>query len=348
MYRMNGKPRSGRRRLLLLVLLVALLIVGGILFARHSYYVGLEPVSGDQRTQVVTVQEGSSSSDIGKQLATAGLVRSAWAFELYVHSKELGGKLQAGTYAFSPSEGTIAIISTLTRGNVTTNLVTILPGKRLDQVKQDLINDGFSPANVDKALEPDQYADLPALAYKPATATTLEGLLYPDSFQRTADTDASVIVRESLKEMGDHLTPDLQAAFAAEGLTTYQGVILASIIEKEVSKPGDRAQAAQVFIKRLKTGMMLGSDVTAYYGSIVAGRSPSLTYDSPYNTLQHTGLPPTPISSVSDSSLKAAAHPAPTDWLYFVSGDDGNTYFSTNLQDHQALTQKYCHKLCSQ
>ena len=93
---------------------------------------------------------------------------------------------------------------------------------------------------------------------------------------------------------------------------------------------------------------MLGSDVTAYYGAILAGKSPTTTYDSPYNTLLHKDLPPTPISSISESSLNAAGHPAATDWLYFVSGDDGNTYFSTNLQDHEAYTAKYCHKLCGQ
>jgi UPF0755 protein len=93
---------------------------------------------------------------------------------------------------------------------------------------------------------------------------------------------------------------------------------------------------------------MLGSDVTARYGAISAGKAPSLSYDSPYNTLLHPGLPPTPISTISISALAAAAHPAPTNWLYFVTGDDGTTYFSTNLKDHQALTQKYCHKLCGE
>jgi UPF0755 protein len=92
--------------------------------------------------------------------------------------------------------------------------------------------------------------------------------------------------------------------------------------------------------------MMLGSDVTARYGAILAGQAPSLTYDSAYNTLLHTGLPPTPISSVNATSLAAATHPANTNWLYFVSGDNGNTYFSTTLQQQQADKQTYCHKLC--
>jgi len=346
-YSINLRKRSPSRRLILLVAALIILILAGIVMARHAYDQGLKPVSDSQQSQVVTIESGSNTAQIAKLLASKRLIRSAWAFELYVHSKELGAKLQAGTYSFSPSEGTVSIIKTLSSGRVTTNLVTILPGRRLDQVRSDLINDGFSPASVDKALDPAQYANLPALAYKPAGAS-LEGLLYPDSFQRTADTDASVIIRESLVEMGTKLTPDLQAAFAAENLTTYQGLVLASIIENEVSRPTDRAQAAQVFMKRDRTGMMLGSDVTAFYGAILAGKAPSVTYDSPYNTRLHTGFPPTPISSVSDSSLQAAAHPAATDWLYFVAGDDGNTYFSTNLDDHNANVAKYCHKLCSQ
>src|SRR5262249_5328923 len=148
--------------------------------------------------------------------------------------------------------------------------------------------------------------------------------------------------------MNTQLTPDLRSAFAAEGLSTYKGVILASIIEQEVSTSGDRAQAAQVFLTRLEIGMPLGSDVTAYYGSIAAGLSPSLSYDSPYNTLIHSGLPPTPISNVNTAALQAAAHPASTDFLYFVTGDDGVTHFSHTLEEHQAATAQYCHKLCSE
>ena len=350
-YRVHtSKPRRWRvpRRVWgLLIGLVAVALIG-VLIVRHVYYVDLQPVSSSQQTQIFTVKEGSSVKQIADQLATQHLIRSAWALELYVHSKELGNALQAGTYAFSPSEGTTAIVSTLTTGKVTTRLVTILPGTRIDQVRADLINDGFSPASVDAALVPGQYSDVPTLAFKPTNVTTLEGLLWPDSFEKDASTAPSFIIRESLVEMGQHLTPDIQAAFASEGLTTYQGLTLASIVVQEVSKPGDQTQAAQVFLARLKASMMLGSDVTANYGAIEAGKPPSLSYDTPYNTLLHTGLPPTPISTVTANSLNAAAHPATTNWLYFVTGDDGTTYFSTNLQDHEALTAKYCHKLCSE
>ncbi len=348
MMRRNGRRHRVPHRIWLLIIVLIVLLAGGAMATRHIYYLDLRPVNNSQQTQIFTVKSGSSIKQIAANLQKAHLIRSAWAFELYVHSKELTGQLQAGTYAFSPSQNAADIVAKLTNGKVTTKLVVILPGRRIDQVRADLINDGFSPTAVDQALVPDQYADLPVLAFKPTAVTTLEGLLWPDSFEKDPTTDPAVIIRESLVETGQHLTPDVQAAFAREGLTTYQGLILTSIIEQEVSKRSDQTQVAQVFLSRLKSGASLGSDVTANYGAIEAGHAPNLSYDSPYNTLIHGGLPPTPISTVSANALAAATHPAATNWLYFVAGDNGTTYFSTNLQDHQAQTQQYCHKLCGQ
>lgn len=341
------RRRVPRRVWVLLLGLVALVVIGAAI-VRHIYYADLSPVSNDPQTQVVNIEEGSSVKQIAAQLQKQHLIRSAWAMELYVHSRELSDQLQAGTYAFAPNQSTPAIVSTMTKGKVTTKLVTILPGRRIDQIRADLINDGFSPSSVDAALQPSQYSALPALAYLPSGVNTLEGLLWPDSFEKDANTQPSVIIQESLTEMGQHITPSLQAAFASRGLTVYQGLTLASVVDQEVGKPADQTQVAQVFFSRLKAGMTLGSDVTANYGAIVAGHTPSLTYDSPYNTLLHPGLPPTPISTVSSSALNAVAHPAGTNWLYFVTGDDGTTYYSTTLQEHNAQTQRYCHKLCSQ
>jgi len=311
------------------------------------YTDGLRPVSTSQRVQLVTVKEGASVSQIAALLKQQGLIRSTWAFKLYVSGKDLRDDLQAGTYNIQPNQSVQEIVSQLTHGKIATNLVTILPGQRLDQVRTTLINDGFTSADVDKALDPAQYADNPALVDKPAGAS-LEGYLYPDSFQKTASTSAQSIISRSLDEMNQQITPDLRAAFTKQGVSTYQGIILASIVEQEVSKPADRTQVAQIFLKRLRMGMTLGSDVTAYYGAILAGQKLSTTYDSPYNTLLHKGLPPTPISNVNASALQAVAHPAGTDWLFFVTGDDGVTHFSQTYEEHQALTQQYCHKLCGQ
>lgn len=336
------------RRVWLLLVALIIVVIGGVIVTGRIYNNNLKPAGNSQKAQVFTVKTGSSLKEISDQLQQAHLIRSAWAFQLYVHSKELSNKLQAGTYAFSPDQSVAKIVGILTKGRVSTELVTILPGERIDQVRAAFINYGYKPAEVDQALDPAQYASLPVMAFKPANVTSLEGLLWPDSWYKDATSPPTAIISQSLQEMSQHLTPDVQSGFAGENLTVYQGLILSSILIQEVNKPADQAQAAQVFLSRLKTGTNLGSDVTARYGSIAAGKAPNLNYASAYNTLQHPGLPPTPISTISTSSLYAAMHPANTNWLYFVTGDDGTTYFSTNLQDHQALTQKYCHKLCSQ
>ncbi|HWB39586.1 MAG TPA: endolytic transglycosylase MltG [Candidatus Saccharimonadales bacterium] len=342
----KSRRSSGLHRLAYLGVILLVVIALGAIRVRMVYDADLKPVSSDQKTQIFNVKQGSSVKDIATDLQSAHLIRSAWAFELYVHSKELSDSLQAGTYALSPSQTTGDIATTITKGRVSSQLVTIVPGRRIDQVRADLINAGFSPDDVAKALEPAQYANLPVMAYKPANVNTLEGLLWPDSWYKDSNSDASDIIRKSLTAMGQHITPDVQAAFAAEKLTVYQGLILTSIVEQEVSRPADQTQAAQVFLTRIKNGSVLGSDASTRYGAVAAGQVPNLFYDSAYNTLKHPGLPPTPISTISANALNAVEHPARTNWLYFVTGDNGVTYFSTNLQDHEAKTQQYCHKLC--
>lgn len=338
--------RSGIRRFAVVGLVLVVLIAIAIVIVRHVYFDNLKPVSNSGTVQIVTIETGSSTNSIAATLKKDGLIRSSSIFEWYVRSTNIKSNLQAGTYALRPNMSVQQIVNVLIKGEIATNLVTILPGERIDQVRTTLTKAGFSAASVDDALNASNYSGYAALTDKPASAN-LEGYLYPDSFQKDENTSPTTIIQESLNEMAQHLTPDIRQAFASEGLTTYQGITLASIVEQEVSTQSDRAQAAQVFLSRLKMDMSLGSDVTAFYGDILAGQAASTTYDTPYNTLINKGLPPGPISNVSDSSLSAVAHPANTNWLYFVTGDNGITYFSSNIQDHEALTAQYCHKLCA-
>lgn len=332
---------------LVALLCVVLLSVGaaGVIVWR-AYQRDLQPLGGAGTVSVV-VEEGSSLASIAQTLEKERVIRSARAFEYYARIHKASRYLQAGTYEISPAQGVPEIITQLTHGKVATTLVTILPGQRLDQIRTALINQGYSEADVDAALEPTQYAENGVFEGKP-TDTNLEGYLYPDSFQRTKSTSVKTIIEQSLAQMDARLTASVRQGFERQGLTVYQGIVIASIVEKEVINQSDRAQAAQVFLKRFKIGMQLGSDVTAHYGSELAGKGKDVTYDSPYNTRIHTGLPPTPISNVSESSLQAVANPASTDWLFFVSGDNGTTYFSKTVEEHEALAAKYCHKLCEE
>lgn len=347
-YKLGEQHSALPRRISIVLGVLAAIIIGGAIGVQRWYAVNLQPVSTGTQKQYVTIASGSTLSEIATQLQADGLVRSDQAFVWYISSQNARDKLQAGTYGFTPSESVQQIADAIIHGKVATDLVTILPAQRIDQIRAAFIKAGFKAGAVDAALDPAQYrSSFPALADNPASAS-LEGFLYPDSFQKTATTDPKTIVEESLTEMQKHLTPDIRSGFAKHGLTVYQGVILASIVEQEVPGQNDRNQAAQVFLKRLSIGMVLGSDVTAYYGAIKDGVAPSVTYDSSYNTLIHKGFPPGPISNVSASSLEAVAHPATTDWLYFVAGDDGVTHFAKTLDEHNANVAKYCHKLCQQ
>ncbi len=341
-------PNTKRKwisRFVILCAIAAVILLGSIFAVRRAYNASLQPVSNLQTQKLITVPEGASVQEISKDLKDAGLIRQTWAFEWYVRSHNLRDSLKAGTYSFTPSQSTSEIAEVIAKGEVATDLVTILPGKRIDQVRAALINSGFKPADVDEALKPENYPNHPALVDKPAGAS-LEGYLYPESFQKTSETTPKQIVMASLDEMQKRLTPTIRQGIAKQGLTLHQGITLASIIDSEVSNPEDKPVVAQVFLKRMRSGMKLESDVTAFYGSILDGKSPSLTYDSPYNTRLHTGLPPGPISNVTDKDLAAVVSPAGTDYLFFVAGDDGKTYFSNTIQEHEQLTRDHCKKLC--
>ena len=346
--RYTNQPRKRRwpRRLLWLALIAGALLALATFTVRQVYFEKLEPVaSTSQETKLITIEQGASVDEIARQLEEAGLIQSAWAFKLYVGSKEVRADLQAGTYSLDASQSVPEIVAQLTRGKVATDLVTILPGQRLDQIRSTLINDGFNAADVDAALDPSAHEDSPVLVDKPK-GNNLEGYLYPDSFQKISGTSASTIIRSSLTEMGKYLTPDLRSDFAKQGLSVYQAIILASIVEQEASNQSDREQVAQVYQKRLKIGMKLQADPTAFYGARLDDAPRSLSYDSPYNTYLYGGLPPGPISNVSASSLMAVARPANTEWLYFVAGDDGNTHFSKTLAEHEAAIEQYCTGTC--
>jgi UPF0755 protein len=329
-YADRTKKRKWPKRLLIVGVVLAVLVLAATFLVRRLYFDGLLPVNPSSGVvKLITVERGATLDEIAQQLNNEGLIRSPWAFRLYVGSKNVRDALQAGTYSFSPSQSVAEIVVQLSHGKVATDLVTIIPGQHLEQIRTTLANYGFSQADIEAALNPAQYQGNPALVDKPPSAN-LEGFIYPDSYQKDASTKPEQIIEKALAEMNKRLTPDLRKSFAKQGLSTYEAIILASVVEREVSKPEDRAQVAQVFLRRLSINMALESDATKHY----------------FDSYQNPGLPPHPISNVTTTSLKAVAQPANSDWLYFVSGDDGTTHFAHTLPEHEANVVKYCTKLC--
>lgn len=326
----TNQPKRRRKLWIKTIAIVAVLffaaVVGGIFAVRNAYDQNLKPVSSSEQSQLFTVPEGASVKEIAASLQDAGLIRAAWAFEWYVRNHGAGDFVKAGTYNLRPNLSVPQIVGVLTEGKIATDLVTILPGQTLEQIKQDLIRSGFREAAVETALNPANYTNHPALVDKPRGAS-LEGYLYPESFQKTAETTPKDVIRASLDEMSEVLTPEIRDGIVNHGLTVYEGITLASLVEREVSVPDDRRRVAQVFLRRLREDIPLQSDVSQF-------------------TYNHKGLPPAPVSNVSSSSLSAVVHPAATDFLYFVSGDDGRTHFSHTLEQHEANVNQYCTELC--
>ncbi len=351
---MKSYTKRPKRKLGLIVLFIIVLLAVGtttsVYLIRKNYLQQLKPISsGEQQTpHKITIASGSSAKQIAIQLESAGLIRKSWAFEWYLRQNDLRDKILAGTYELSSSQSTQEIAGNITEGKVVTNLITILPGQRIDEIKKRFLKNGFDQKEIDIAFDQAGYINHPALVDKPKQ-NDLEGYLYPDSYQITASTKVSAIVKNALDLMAKALTPEVRAGFAKQGIGVYQGVTLASIVEKEENKLDERPKVAQVFLSRNKIGMELGSDVTAFYGSARAGRPDiqDVFYDSPYNTRIHKGFPPGPIGTVSATSLKSVAEPSSTDFLFFVAGDNGKTYFSKTLEEHERLANEHCKKLCN-
>lgn len=346
--------RKGGRRwakiLLSLAVLVAVLGVVGYFGVRSIYERNLEPVSlSDTEQRAFTIASGDTPAIIADQLKDKDLIRSTRAFLQYVRSQQVGEGFIAGTYKLQKSMTVQEIVSVLTSGQVATDLFTILPGQRLESIRQSLITQGeFSAAEVDTALRPNNYAGHPALVDKPESAS-LEGFLYPDSYEKVASTRPETIIRQALDEMAEALTPDIRAAIAAQGLSVYEGITLASIVEKEAGVSSDKPAIAKVFLNRIEIGMRLQSDPTAVYGALRDGVelpeeyaiSAAIDHPSDYNTYTIDGLMPGPISNVSISSLEAVANPGSGDFLFFVAGADCVTRFSKTVNEHEALVARH-------
>ena len=268
--------KSQRLRLLVGALLFLLLLVGGgVLAVRQVYQNNLEQVSSSEEIVLVEIPTGSTPHEIAVLLEEKGVIKNAWAFEWYIRNEGVRDQLKAGTYALRPSLGVASVVGVITQGTVATDSITIFPAQRLDQIEEHFINEGFSPEDVAKALDPDTYKGHPALVDKP-TGTNLEGYIYPETFQKTSETTATQIVSSSLNELNKQLTPKVRAEINKQGLTVHEAIVLASVIENEVTSKEDRQKAAQVFLKRLRQDIALESDVTAKYGAVLDEVEPSI------------------------------------------------------------------------
>jgi UPF0755 protein len=339
------KPKKKWRKWLAIILIVLFVFAAGAATAGYFWYKdAMQPISGSQEHISLEVAQGESADQVAANLQQKKLIKSAFALQVYIklHNKS---NIKAGSYVFTPSQGPHEIVQWLNDGRVDTFKLTILPGKTLAELKETFQGYGYSADEIDNTLG--RTYSHPLLADKPA-GTTLEGYVYPETYYVTSTTPLETVITQGFDLFENKIKQQgLKDKLAARGFNIYQGVTLASIIEKEVPSAADQRQVAQVFETRLQKGMMLGSDVTYHYGAALLGVDPSPTLDSPYNTRIHTGLPPGPISNFSIGALEAVTEPASGDYLFFVAGDDGVTRYAHTDAEHQANIYSYCKKLCA-
>lgn len=290
----------------------------------------------------VTISPGMSPAQIGQLLEDKGVVSSASAFVDLVASRGSAAKLQPGTYTLSTKSQLISIVDKLEKGQGSTTFsVTIREGLAASQVQEQLVKAGTvkdSDTYGSVIKQPEKFV-VPQIGGITQKVTTLEGLLFPDTYNLMAGDGPTELIGAQLQAFNKKTAALEWSKADALGLTPYQVVIVASLVEKEATTAEDRANVAAVIYNRLKAKMELGLDVTVRYVVGKWGTEPltsaDIKTDSPYNTRQVKGLPPGPICSPGLTSINAALNPAAVNYLYFVADATGKMYFTAKYKEFQ-------------
>lgn len=286
----------------------------------------------------IDIPRGAGTRQIALMLQDAGVIRANWQF-LLMRALRPHTALQAGEYRFAEPASLWKVYERLARGDIFYYEVTIPEGSNLFDIGGILEAEGLLTAAEfrEAALKPDLVRDLAP------DAPSLEGYLFPATYRMTRHTTAA----ELCKEMTDRFR---RAWKELKGTApVHETVTLASLVEKETAVPDERPVVASVFRNRLEGHMRLDCDPTTIYAALLDGRYRGTIYRSdlenrhPYNTYQHTGLPPGPIANPGMQSLQAALHPAGTDYLYFVAKSDGSGghVFTTSVEAHNRAVSEY-------
>jgi UPF0755 protein len=336
MSRVERRLRKRRRRRGVLVMALLLALAGLVVFQALQWSAARErkaPPPGQQVT--FTVRAGEGSVEIGRNLRDAGVVDSVNRFRDVAEERGLDGSLKPGTYKLVTGMSIDAVLDLLARGPSTGTPLTIPEGWTVAQIAARLADTRqFTRDEVDKALES---KDL-IVPYRPEGETSLEGLLFPETYGIEKDDTAESILQDMLDQLEIVLQrQDLSAV--PRGLNTYQLLIVASMIEREAKIDADRPRIAAVIYNRLAAGRRLEVDATVQYAvghTRLTARD--LQSGSPYNTYVHVGLPPTPIAAPGEAAIRAALQPADGDWIYYVlASKDGTHAFANSYQDFLRL-----------
>ncbi len=321
-------------------LAVAVVLGFGIWFA----WATLLPVKPSE-PKFVLLRPGWTTRHIARELQSQGIIHSATAFLMLQYAEGMP-TLKAGEYKFDEPADTREVRRRLVNGDVYARTVVVPEGYNMYDIAAVVEQAGLgSAADFITAAR----GDLFLLRDMDPNATSLEGYLFPDTYQFTRIDSAHEIVAG----MVHHFRSEAQKIGLLGQPNIRQVVIMASIVEKETADPQERPRVASVYFNRLSRNMLLGADPSVVYAAMLAGRyrgtiyQSDLQYDSPYNTYKYPGLPPGPIANPGAASLLAAMHPAQTDFLYFVADNQGHHRFARNAEEHDRNVAAYRHAVAA-
>ena len=300
----------------------------------------------------VEIKTGENFSEVLIKLKKQGLVENITPLKIYARLTQKGTKIQAGEYLLEGVTNVSLIIDKFISGEVFLHPFTIIEGLTASELEQDLrASVVFADKDVDLNLHI-KWDQLSANSFEFASKANIEGLFLPETYLFPRSTPIAVVLQDAHNSLLKALNEEWNNR--ADNLplySPYEGLILASIIEKETAVADERARIAGVFIKRLKLNMRLQTDPTVIYGlgSKFDGNltRSDLRHDTPYNTYTRNGLPPSPIALPGRDSIRAAFNPSDEEYIYFVAtGDeDGRHKFSKNIDEHNLAVKEYLDKI---
>ena len=282
----------------------------------------------------VEVKRGARTASILRQLRSEGVIRDEYVPLIYMKLFRSRDFVKAGVYEFAEAMSAVEVLEKMIRGDVILVSVTIREGLDRFAVARLFAGVGFGTEKEWNEItgDPELVRDIAP------EASSLEGYLFPDTYKFDPGTSAAVIVRAMVSNFRKNFTGEM--AFISTGLSLHETVTLASIVETEARIPAERPLVAGVYANRIRKRMLLNADPTVIYAMKLGGkwdgniRRTDLQLESPYNTYRVPGLPPGPIANPGLASLRAAAAPAATSYLYFVARQDGSHVFANTLAEH--------------
>lgn len=369
------KARKPHRFLtILLVLLVVLGMAAGAGFVYFQH--NLKPVyadvdcsdesyEGSEACKDIdfTVKDGEGIADIATGLKNAGIIRDSLVFQLYYRLCYLTNNtetIKAGTFQLNKSMNLDKIINVMVHDSDDHVFsFTIFPGEKISEIKQKLADIGYDWGQIDAAFNADYRNEKYGWIFegRPEEAS-LEGYIFGDTYEFYKSDNVEKIIKTTLEKFAEVIEEHaLKQKFEERGLNLYQGITLASIVQREANNAADWAKVAQVFYNRLEQDISLGSDITVQYAvdlvdpnrETYTDNVAALEIDSPYNTRKNKGLPYGPVDNPGLEALIATATPdeSAKEYIFFLTGDDGLMYYSITDEEHQQNIKDHCAELCS-